>query len=163
MDLQRDDLERVTIQFLCRFPDVYLDAVSAVDPSLPAHERPGPSSQPVSWCRCGRCVPMPTEIENLCCRVRTCVTTAQYFTDAVTNGNVLAACMAAANDVFPRDIPRSNDSYRHYAYKQYTYIHHGYLGAGNRRVVPSCATLRIRHAYPSPTGAYKGFIDGVQD
>ena len=157
MNLERADLEYVAIQFLCRFPDIYyLDAVAAVEPTQPAEERPGPSSQCASWCKCGRrCVPMPREVENVCCRVLTCVTTAQYFADAVLNGNVLAASMTASNDAFPRDIPRSNESHRHYAYKQYAYIRHGYyyLGAGNRRVVPSCATLQIKHAYPSPTRA----------
>nr|XP_054760993.1 uncharacterized protein LOC129267296 [Lytechinus pictus] len=98
MDLQRADLERVTVQLLCRFPDVYLDAVAAVEPSQTL-ERPGPSNQPPSWCRCTRCVPMPTEIESVCCRLRTCVTTAQFFTDAVINGNVLAAGMAANKTV----------------------------------------------------------------
>ncbi|XP_041457679.1 P2X purinoceptor 7-like [Lytechinus variegatus] len=156
---QRGDL---LVSLLARFPEAFMDAMAATqpEPPLPFDD---PSLPAPPYCRCGKCRPMPTDVENVCCGFDICVSTTQAFADAVLNGNVLAAAMRAANNEFPRDIARSNESYWHYAYKQFVLIHHGRLGAGIRRVVPSCSALRIRRSFPAPNNRYKGFVDGVQD
>ncbi len=40
----------------------------------PSGSIPGPE-----WCVCGHCRPMPQEIENKCCRQRTCIALTAHF------------------------------------------------------------------------------------
>ena len=51
----------------------------------------------------------------------------------------------------------SNEGYCFAAYCQYVLWQNGYLGRGNRRVVPSCTTCAIRDKYPSADGIYTGY------
>ena len=70
---------------------------------------------------------------------------------------VLTVAILNRVDITADPIDYSPSSYRKAAYRQYILWIHGYLGRGNRRVVPSCVVLAIRRWYPSPTGLYMGF------
>ena len=51
----------------------------------------------------------------------------------------------------------SMTSFRKAGYRQFILWEHGYLGKGNRRVIPSCAVKMMRNQYPSPDNVYMGF------
>ena len=50
-----------------------------------------------------------------------------------------------------------NKALRHAAYRQFTLWWYQYLGANNRRVVPSCCVWKIRDKFPSFSQVYTGF------
>ena len=45
-------------------------------------------------------------------------------------------------------------SFRKAAYRQFILWEHGYLGKGNRRVIPSCSVRKVRQNYPAPDNMY---------
>jgi hypothetical protein len=54
------------------------------------HPFAGPlNPAPPPWCMCGRCWPMPTLRENVCCGERECVTTRGYFRAVTLDYDVL--------------------------------------------------------------------------
>ena len=56
--------------------------------------------------------------------------------------------------VNPGDENRQN---RHTAYRCYILWQYNRLGAGVRRVIPSCVVLKIMSTFPDPFGQYTGF------
>jgi hypothetical protein len=41
------------------------------------------------WCVCGRCRPMPQEVENKCCKLKKCITLTSRFTKLCLDPDVL--------------------------------------------------------------------------
>ena len=119
----------------------------------------GPPQQPndLPWCLCGYCCPMPTEIENKCCRLRTCTTRTDLFESIVLDLNVLTIAIINRSETFVSPLDYSPASYRKAAYRQYVLWKEGRLGRGNRIVVPSCVVWSVRTRYPAPDGQYLGF------
>ena len=72
-----------------------------------------------SWCKCGNCVLMETEEENVCCNKTTCITTYRYFYNICLDQQVLTVAMHQRCDIRADPISYSPESYRKAAYRQY--------------------------------------------
>lgn len=85
----------------------------------------------------------------------------QDFQVICLDEGVLAVAQMYRRDLLAvNDNNSFNDRNRHAAYRQFILWQHGRLGAGHRRVIPSCCVLKIRNKYPDPRGHYTGFIPG---
>ena len=117
---------------------------------------PDPPNQNSNWCVCGNCRVMPTPSENKCCGCTRCATTFDDFHIICLEHSVLTVAIHNRADIYANLIDYSPASYRKAAY-MYILKEHGYLGRGNRRIIPSCVVLCIRDRYPAPDGQYLGF------
>lgn len=109
------------------------------------------------WCVCGRCRPMPQEIENKCCKLKKCITLTSRFAKLCLDVDVLELCIRNRADIRNDQEDNSTRAFRKAAYRQFILARYGHLGKGNRRVCPSCAVLKIRERFPSVTGIYMGY------
>lgn len=117
---------------------------------------PGPSQQP-EWCICGVCQIMPLEVENKCCKKRTCVTCYEMFNNICIDREVLTLAIRARFDIMAEEADYSSNSFRKASYRQFCLWKYGKLGHGNRRVLPACVVRMIRQAYPAADGHYMGY------
>lgn len=117
---------------------------------------PAPVEKP-PWCTCRVCRPMPHEEENKCCGKVRCVTSYVTFQNTCTDRDVLTMAIRGRCDIRADEPDYSTNSFRKAAYRQYILWRYKKLGRGNRKVVPSCVVLTIRHLYPAEDGQYMGF------
>ncbi|XP_052820406.1 P2X purinoceptor 7-like [Mya arenaria] len=111
-----------------------------------------------SWCVCRNCRDMPTQRKSLFGR-EACLSHSADFDLLVMNEGNLAPARLMRQDILvfneEEDLRRSN---RHQAYRQFILWTHGYLGAGNGRVIPSFCVWRIRETLLDQYGQYTGFV-----
>ncbi|PIK57524.1 hypothetical protein BSL78_05588 [Apostichopus japonicus] len=158
-ELGREDLENVATDLLKRNPGAYEDYLLKENSSFQEESDHSPKSP--GWCNCGRCKEMPQDVEKKCCRLQEgCLSTSEVFLTVCINAHVLEVAMRATEDILADAAVRTNKNYRHYAYKQFIYWQHGRLGAGRRRVIPSCCIWAIRMRFPAANNMYKGFEIG---
>ena len=62
-------------------------------------------------------------------------------------------------EVSDTDLP--SNAARHALYRAFTAAEHGYLGRGNRIVVPECVRNFIRELFPDEGGKYTGHRDST--
>lgn len=156
--LNIDDFHRLIMEAYSRAGG--LQSAKDIIKSSPQGQQP-PGQQPPagvpSWCICTKCRPMLTADENKCCRQRSCITLQPCFQSLVLDRDALSVAIVGRMDMLVDRSDFSNKGYRFATYRQYILWQNGYLGRGNRRVVPSCATCSIRDKYPSADGTYTGF------
>lgn len=161
MDL---DAARSVLLLACRRqPSFVFNLLEEDGGNAGGHPNPQPDVLVVpNWCQCSHCREMPPG-EQLCCNQnpQNCYSRLPDFSTVVLDELVLEVAMRYRDDILrqPADADY-NRSHRHAAYRQFILWIHGYLGAGNRRVIPSCCLWRIRDKYPDPLGHYVGFIAG---
>ena len=165
--IMEDDLDED--EDLGDFGQSFSDEPQADSASTSQAYNPEPTQQNVSqaqepsasgvpgWCVCGRCRPMPQEIENKCCKLKKCITSSSRFTKLCLDPDVLELCIRNTSDIRNDREDNSTRAFRKAAYRQFILARHGHLGKGNRRVCPSCVVLKIRERFPSITGVYMGY------
>lgn len=147
-----------------RHPTFVFDVLGEINQPLSNDEDDVSAAvQKPSWCSCGNCREMPLVIENVCCRQlpASCYSKLAEFNLLILEPTVLRLANNYRADIFALliddEVDDRNKSYRHSAYRQYVLWRNGYLGASNRRVIPSCCVWAIRDSFPSPHGHYTGF------
>jgi len=76
----------------------------------------------------------------------------------VLDREVLTVSIIGRRETFVDRSDYSNEGMQPAAYNQYVLWQNGYLGRGNRKMVPSCATWAIRDKYPDAHGIYTGYV-----
>lgn len=82
----------------------------------------------------------------------------ELFQNLCIDRHVLGLAIRARCDIRVEPLDFSMSSFRKAAYRQFILWEHGYLGKGNRRIIPSCAVKKVRGQYPAPDNVYMGFM-----
>ncbi|XP_077089985.1 P2X purinoceptor 7-like isoform X1 [Siphateles boraxobius] len=126
------------------------------------------------WCSCGKCITMPIATENICCweipkvvvKLRallqphpTCMSLHPGLEPVCLDEYALENALNIFRALHgPMLVNVYNAQRRYLAYRQFVSWVWGYLGHGNRIVIPSCVMVRIHQQYPDPEGNYVGFL-----
>jgi hypothetical protein len=73
---------------------------------------------------------------------------------------ILKVTLAAIHNLRGDKHKICNSSYRLAAYKQYVWWIYGWLGKGQRKVIPSCVIWAIRERLAESDGVYVPFSEG---
>lgn len=174
--LEREQLEELVHNLAEHQPQLVLqmaamaseDVAPHVDPPAGDIDLPGPGYHPPphaeapDWCVCRHCREMPTAAERVCCGndPAHCTSTLPQMDRVILDPMVIEIQNRYRNDILAEnDIQYEdpNSPYRHGAYRQYILWIYGYLGQGDRRVIPSCVVWRIRDRFPNRYHQYTGF------
>ncbi|XP_060576426.1 P2X purinoceptor 7-like, partial [Ruditapes philippinarum] len=156
------EIKKLVIQLIKREPGLLFDLLE--DDGTPPPQPPHPAASNIpSWCRCLNCREMPTELERKCCgcKPENCVSQRDQMDRICLDPEVLAIGQAYYRDMLGRHRQHMEDynkTMRHSGYRNFTLWRHGRLGAGVRRVIPSCCVRRIRDTFPSASGTYTGLF-----
>ncbi|XP_062582972.1 P2X purinoceptor 7-like [Saccostrea cucullata] len=157
--MESEELKQLCLKMAEKHPSLVHDILRPAPQQGGYHPQPGGASP--DWCVCGKCREMPTNTEKVCCRKERCVTLLPDFAVLILDEAVLALGRIYRRDVLVFDDDADwNKANRHQGYRQYVLWTHGRLGAGDRRVIPSCCVWQIRDKYPDPFGQYTGFVPG---
>lgn len=109
------------------------------------------------WCSCQSCREMPSDVEKVCCGKSpdSCISRLPAFQVLILEVEVLVLMYVLLLNQEVKQ--RAN---RHQCYRRYMLWQHGRLGAGVRKVIPSCCVWRIRDRFPDRFGQYTGFVPG---
>ncbi|KAK7502897.1 hypothetical protein BaRGS_00005846 [Batillaria attramentaria] len=128
-----------------------------------------------NWCLCQACIIMPSVRECKCCQeipdVRAmteeegvgCICQHPGFAAVCLNVWVLRTAYYHYRQQYTTEIEDENRRHRYTAYRQLARFIWQYLGRHIRVVLPACAVLTIRKAFPSADGTYTGFKDNYTE
>lgn len=158
-EMTDEDRRQLLLQTGERNPSLLLHLIDKPAPKGGFH--PPPVAAAPSWCTCLKCRDMPKQVERICCGspANHCQSQSLNFQLLFLDESVLTlAQMYRQDDLALPQEKDYNKGKRHAAYYQFVMWHHGRLGVGVRKVIPSCCVWAIREKYPDHYGQYVGYI-----
>ncbi|KAK0132282.1 P2X purinoceptor 7 [Merluccius polli] len=143
--LSHEQCQEILGRCLLRDPSLIFDVMACPPPDPSSQQDPNLPD----WCVCMRCREMPTDIEKKCCGQppQHCISLLPHVDLYVLHEGVLRMARRIWNDLRAReDAPHpgeDNKQFRYAAYRQFVVWQYGYLGRGNRIVIPSCCVWKI--------------------
>ena len=118
---------------------------------------------PAEWCACRKCIIMPSEKENLCCRNYTNHENPQ-FRCLVLNKKVLELSMKTNSDWLSyRFNPEKKCQLEIHSIQTLYNVVLGCLEKSNRKVIPACIFKEIRKRYMDKNNIYTGYLDKYKE